>query len=300
MLTIHAPHSKWHFEPSIWVRFCQSCAGEFYDMCGWILACPSEFSDFFQLPSVAWDDFARARPAHSMRETVRARGKPLTASDSPILWAGCVRAKIVPCYRWGDQCTVCRAWFKGSCLKIPLFCWKFPFFAIMIPFFGCTRLAALNMDDSFDERSETDISDCSEDISEGEEEDFVELGSDYDHESDTIHSVCSPTNGCWCESSAVQPVAQSIWARDKPVAVKWLNCEIELCANLPREGCKGILPATSYLNHSISIKWVSSQKANRLTDKHYGQCSWILWVDIQIYSLQSCQLVRFCRILYVF
>ena len=100
---------------------------------------------FFSLPSVAWDDFARARPAHSMRETVRARGKPLTASDSPILWAGCVRAKIVPCYRWGDQCTVCRAWFKGSCLKIPLFCWKFPFFAIMIPFFGCTRLAALVM-----------------------------------------------------------------------------------------------------------------------------------------------------------
>ena len=98
---------------------------------------------FFSLPSVAWDDFARARPAHSMRETVRARGKPLTASDSQILWAGCVRAKIVPCYRWGDQCTVCRAWFKGSCLKIPLFCWKFPFFAIMIPFFGCTRLAAL-------------------------------------------------------------------------------------------------------------------------------------------------------------
>ena len=28
------------------------------------------------------------------------------------------------------------------------------------------------MDDSFDERSETDISDCSEDISEGEEGDF--------------------------------------------------------------------------------------------------------------------------------
>ena len=29
------------------------------------------------------------------------------------------------------------------------------------------------MDDSFDERSETDISDCSEDISEGEEGDFL-------------------------------------------------------------------------------------------------------------------------------
>ena len=61
------------------------------------------------------------------------------------------------------------------------------------------------MDDSFDERSETDISDCSEDISEGEEEDVVDLGSDYDHESE--YAVCSPTNGCWCESSAV---AQSI------------------------------------------------------------------------------------------
>ena len=34
------------------------------------------------------------------------------------------------------------------------------------------------MDDSFDERSETDISDCSEDISEGEEEDLFDLGSD--------------------------------------------------------------------------------------------------------------------------
>ena len=43
---------------------------------------------------------------------------------------------------------MCRAWFKGSCLKIPLFCWKFPFFAIMIPFLGCTRLAALPVDDS--------------------------------------------------------------------------------------------------------------------------------------------------------
>ena len=75
---------------------------------------------FFSLPSVAWDDFARARPAHSMRETVRARGKPLTASDSPILWAGCNRAKIVPCYRWGNQCTGIAPTVRGFGHKYPI------------------------------------------------------------------------------------------------------------------------------------------------------------------------------------
>ena len=75
---------------------------------------------FFSLPSVAWDDFARARPAHSMRETVRARGKPLTASDSPILWAGCNRAKIVPWYRWGDQCTGIAPTVRGFGHKYPI------------------------------------------------------------------------------------------------------------------------------------------------------------------------------------
>ena len=75
------------------------------------------------------------------------------------------------------------------------------------------------MDDSFDERSETDINDCSEDISEGEEDFFLDLGSDMIMKV-ILYTVCSPTNACWCESSAV---AQSIRACDKPVAVKWLK-----------------------------------------------------------------------------
>ena len=142
MLTIHAPHSKWHFNLPCWVRFCQSCAGEFYDNV-WLNPRMSQWVQwFFSLPSVAWDDFARARPAHSMRETVRARGKPLTASDSPILWAGCVRAKIVPCYRWGDQCTVCRAWFKGSCLQDSPFLLEIPFFCHYDSFFWLHKVGS--------------------------------------------------------------------------------------------------------------------------------------------------------------
>ena len=55
------------------------------------------------------------------------------------------------------------------------------------------------MDDSFDERSETDINDCSEDISEGEKEDLLDLGSDMIMKL-IIYTICNPTNACWCES----------------------------------------------------------------------------------------------------
>ena len=44
------------------------------------------------------------------------------------------------------------------------------------------------MDDSFDERSETDINDCSEDILEGEE-DIFGFRKSYDHESDTLYNL---------------------------------------------------------------------------------------------------------------
>ena len=49
----------------------------------------------------------------------------------------------------------------------------------------CVRNSRSNMDDSLDERSETDISDCSEDISEVRKK----MSWIYDHESDTIQSV---------------------------------------------------------------------------------------------------------------
>ena len=71
-------------------------------------ACPGQASSvIFSLPSVAWDYIARTQPAHGMRETMRdigsPRGKPLTATDSPILWVGYVRAKIIPHYRWNEK-----------------------------------------------------------------------------------------------------------------------------------------------------------------------------------------------------
>ena len=98
---------------------------------------------FFSLPSVAWDDFARARPAHSMRETVRARGKAANCVWFPDFVSGLRSGEgLSPCYRWGDQCTVCRAWFKGSCLKIPLFCWKFPFFCHYDSFFWLHKVGS--------------------------------------------------------------------------------------------------------------------------------------------------------------
>ena len=45
------------------------------------------------------------------------------------------------------------------------------------------------MDNSFDERCETDISDCFEDILEGEEEVFFFLFRKFDHESNTLCSL---------------------------------------------------------------------------------------------------------------
>ena len=84
---------------------------------------PGEFSDFFLLPLVAWDYIARMQPAHGMRETVRdmwlPRGKPLTATDSPILWAGYVRAKIIPRYRWSGQCTDIASTCEDLAINIP-------------------------------------------------------------------------------------------------------------------------------------------------------------------------------------
>ena len=70
------------------------------------------------------------------------------------------------------------------------------------------------MDDSFDERSETDINDCSEDISEGEEDDLLDLGSDMIMKV-ILYTVCSLTN--WVQCCSI------IWVCDKPVAVKWLK-----------------------------------------------------------------------------
>ena len=55
------------------------------------------------------------------------------------------------------------------------------------------------MDESFDDRSETDINDCSENILEGEEDFVLDLGSDMITKV-IRYKVCSPTNGYWCES----------------------------------------------------------------------------------------------------
>ena len=135
MLTIHAPHSKWHFNLPFESDFARVALASFTICVAESSHVPVSSVIFFaSIGGVRW-----LRPSAARSQHARNRASTWKAANCvwfPILWAGCVRAKIVPCYRWGDQCTVCRAWFKGSCLKIPLFCWKFPFF-------GCTRLAAL-------------------------------------------------------------------------------------------------------------------------------------------------------------